>query len=207
MSTALITNQTSGIAAFSQDIEIPKLNVIQKMSQIDGDVGSVVLDKEAQILEAEQKTNVVIIGAIKRWKEDIPYDSDVTPKIVDTEAEARALAEESSYEVTEFADIVLLIPQIGDDDTHFPYPIGDTNYQLGRITVQKDAYRMTFKRLVTFATFNPGVAVSSRFWKFGTEMLTKGKYSWYVPSLSITKEEVPAEVVEFALRATKGGDQ
>jgi len=203
MTTALSTQNASGIAAFSQDIEIPKLNIIQKMSQIDGDVGSVVLDKEVQILDAEQKTPVIVIGAIKRWKEDIPYDSDVVPKIVDTEAEARALAEESSYEVTEFADIVLLIPQIGDDDTHFPYPIGDTNYQLGRITVQKDAYRMTFKRLVTFATFNPDVPVSSRYWKFGTEMLTKGKYSWYVPVLTITKDEAPEEVATFAARATQ----
>ena len=45
----------------------------------------------------------------------------------------------------------MLIPQFdGADETLFPYPIGDNNYQLGRITVQKDAYRLTYKRLFTF---------------------------------------------------------
>jgi hypothetical protein len=186
------------MATLSQDIEIPRLNVIQKMSQIEGPVGSVVLDKEFVLLEAEQKTPVVIIGATKRWKEDIPYDSEQIPKVVSTQQEATLLAEESSYPIIEFAEIVLLIPQIGDDDSNFPYPIGEQNYQLGRISVQKDAYRMTYKRLFTFQTFNSNIPVASRLWNFGTELMTKGKYSWYVPTLAVTKEESPKDAQEFA---------
>jgi hypothetical protein len=201
MSTeALSTTSNTGMATLSQDIEIPRLNVIQKMSQIEGPVGSVVLDKEFVLLEAEQKTPVVIIGASKRWKEDIPYDSEQIPKVVSTQQEATLLAEESSYPIIEFAEIVLLIPQIGDDDSNFPYPIGEQNYQLGRISVQKDAYRMTYKRLFTFQTFNSNIPVASRLWNFGTELMTKGKYSWYVPTLTVTKEESPKEAQEFASR-------
>jgi hypothetical protein len=200
MSTETLSVVANQGLSLSQDIEIPRLNVIQKMSQIEGPVGSVVLDKEFVLLEAEQKTPVIIVGAVKRWKEDVPYDDDQIPKMASTEAEARALAQESSYPMVEFAEIVLLIPQIGDDDTNFPYPIGDTNYQLGRLTVQKDAYRLTFKRLFTFQTFNPTVPAFTRLWTFGTELMTKGKYSWYVPTLSVTKEESPKEAQEFASR-------
>jgi len=203
MSTeALSTAKTQSLALVSQDIDIPRLNVIQKMSEIEGPVGSVVLDKDSVLLEAEEKTPVIIIGATKRWKEDVPFGEDYIPKYATTEEEARILANESNYEVTEFAEIVLLIPQVGDNDDMFPYPIGKTNYQIGRITVQKDAYRMTFKRLFTFQTFNPTVPASSRMWNFGTELMTKGKYSWYVPTLSITREETPPEAVEFAARLT-----
>jgi len=208
MSTeALSTNTATGLAFAAQDIDIPRLNVIQKMSEIEGPIGSVVIDKDSVLLEAEQKTPVVVIGAIKRWKEDVPFGEDYMPKIVSNEADAKSLAVESSYDITEFAEIILLIPQVGDDDAMFPYPIGDNNYQIGRITVQKDAYRMTYKRLFTFSTFNPDVPVSSRFWNFGTELMSKGKYSWYVPTLAATKDSVPTEVAEFAARLTKGGDR
>ena len=200
MSTETLSVVANQGMALSQDIEIPRLNVIQKMSQIEGPVGSVVLDKEFVLLEAEQKTPVIIVGAVKRWKEDVPYDDDQIPKMASNELDARALAQESSYPIVEFAEIILLIPQIGDDDTNFPYPIGDTNYQLGRLTVQKDAYRLTFKRLFTFQTFNPTVPASTRLWTFGTELMSKGKYSWYVPTLSVTKEESPKEAQEFASR-------
>lgn len=194
----------AGMSASYGDIDIPRLNVIQKMSEIEGPIGSVVLDKESVLLEAGQKLNVVVVGAIKKWKEDVPFGDEYVPKVVGTEAEARELANDSDYEVLEFAEIVLLIPQPGDDDTHFPYPIGDTNYQIGRLTVQKDSYRLTYKRLFTFHTFNRAVPISSRLWTFSSDLMTKGKYSWYVPSLTITKEETPAKVLEFINTNLKG---
>jgi len=203
--TAVATAPANQNLEFStQDIDIPRLNVIQKMSEIEGPIGSVVIDQDAVLLQAEQKVPVIIIGASKRWKENVPFGDEYMPKIVSTEEAAKQLALDSEYEVLEFAEIIMLIPQIGDDDDLFPYPIGDANYQIGRITVQKDAYRLTYKRLFTFQTFNPTVSVATRLWNFGTELMSKGKYSWYVPTLSITKGEAPAQAIEFANRVTKG---
>ena len=203
--TEALAAPTNNSSSFStQDIDIPRLNVIQKMSEIKGPIGAVVIDQDSVLLEAEQKTPVIVIGATKRWKEDVPFGEDYVPKFASTEAEAKDLADKSSYGVLEFAEIVMLIPQIGDDDSLFPYPIGDVNYQIGRITVQKDAYRLTFKRLFTFQTFNPNISVATRFWNFGTELMSKGKYSWYVPTLAITKDSVPVEATEFA-NLFKGG--
>lgn len=207
MSTeALTTNTNNGLSFAASDIELPRLNVIQKMSEIEGEVGSVVLDKEFEILKLEERTNVVVVSAVKRWKENVPFDSDVIPKFANTEADARDLAKDSEYEILEFAEIALLIPQIGGDDTAFPFPIGDSNYAIGRITVQKDAYRCTFKRLVTNAMINPDVPLNSRFWSFGSENMTKGRYTWAIPTLNFTKVEVPAEVVEFVNRLTGGAN-
>jgi len=203
---ALATPANNSMSFSAQDIDIPRLNVIQKMSEIKGPIGAVVIDQDSVLLEAEQKTPVVVIGATKRWKENVPFGEDYIPKIVSSESEAKELANDSSYEVIEFAEIILLIPQTGDDDSLFPYPIGEGNYQIGRITVQKDAYRLTYKRLFTFQTFNPDISVATRFWSFGTELMSKGKYSWYVPTLSITKENAPAEAIDFANRLTKGSN-
>jgi hypothetical protein len=200
------TRPTAGLSAFvSEDIEIPRLNVIQKMSTIEGPTGAVTIDKESVLLQAEQKVPVVVVGAVKRWKEDIPYDEDKIPRFANTKEEADRLAAESDYEVLEFAELVILIPQVdGADEELFPYPIGDNNYQLGRLTVQKDAYRLTYKRLFTFQTFNPNLPVAARMWTFGTELMSKGKYTWYVPTLSVTKTETPAEVLAFVAN-TNGG--
>jgi hypothetical protein len=204
--TEAIVTRSNSMSFSTQDIDIPRLNVIQKMSEIKGPIGAIVIDQDSVLLEAEQKSPVIVIGASKRWKENVPFGEDYIPKIVSSESDAKDLAEQSSYEVIEFAEIVLLIPQTGDDDSLFPYPIGDKNYQIGRITVQKDAYRLTYKRLFTFQTFNPNISVATRFWNFGTELLSKGKYSWYVPTLSITKETAPVEAIEFANRLTKGSN-
>jgi len=201
-----IASEPQSLAFNSQDIDIPRLNVIQKMSEIKGPVGSVVIDQDSVLLEAEQKAPVIVLGATKRWKENVPFGDEYMPKYANTQSEANALAESSTYEIIEFAEIIFLIPQVGDHVTLFPYPIGDNNYLIGRITVQKDAYRLTYKRLFTFQSFNPNVPVASRFWNFGTELMSKGKYSWYVPTLAITKNEVPAEAIEFANRAKKGSN-
>lgn len=205
--TAIATPAARGsLTAFvSEDIEIPRLNVLQKMSTIEGPTGSVTIDKEAVLLQAEQKVPVIVVGASKRWKEDIPYDDDKIPRFANTKEEADRIAAESQYEIVEFAELVVLIPQVeGVDEELFPYPIGDTNYQLGRFTVQKDAYRLTYKRLFTFQTFNPNLPVASRMWLFGTELMSKGKYTWYVPTLSVTKQETPAEVLAFVANVNGG---
>jgi len=205
--TALAAPSTAFSHSVNSDIEIPRLNVIQKMSDVEGDLGSVVLDKQEQIIDANTSIPVVIVGAQKRFKEDIPYDSDTMPQMVNTQAEADLLATTSEYPVIEYADITMLIPQPeGVSDDLFPYTIDGVNYQLGKLTVQKDAYRMTFKRLFTFHVMNRTVPLATRFWKFGTELISKGKYSWYVPTLQATKDDVPASVLDFVKGLTEGGD-
>ena len=183
----------------AEDIDIPRLNVIQKMSSSEFDHGSLVLDKHHEIVQAETKIPCIVLGAIKKWKEDIPFDTDEMPIIVDTKEAMLELKNNSEYDILEFAEIIMMFPQPEDneDSEAFPYPIGDTNYCIGKIYVQKDAYRKTYKSLMTFAAFNRSLSVSSRYWTFEAQVFSKGKYSWFVPTLSVTKDEVPLEIAEF----------
>ena len=58
------------------DIDISKINLIQKSSQIDGPVGAFVLDQQHVILDADETSEVIVVVALKGWRENIPYDSD-----------------------------------------------------------------------------------------------------------------------------------
>jgi hypothetical protein len=100
--------------------------------------------------------------------------------------------------MTEFAEITLLMraPDNEDDDA-FQLPIGDHSYALGKINVGKNAYRSTYKRLATFAAFQSGIPIYSKVWNFVSEELTKGKYTWFNPSLTVTKEETNKDVTAF----------
>tara|TARA_R100001244_G_scaffold132229_1_gene107607 strand:+ start:1576 stop:2211 length:636 start_codon:yes stop_codon:yes gene_type:complete len=191
------------LAISASDIEIPRLNVVQKSSQIDGAFGAVVLDRTNTVLEPEQSANVTIISAVKAWRENVPYESEEIGRIATTEEQKAAIDADSEWGTIEFADIVMLIPKPeGGSDTAFPYPIGDEMFALGKINVNKNGYRNTYKRLATFAAFNPTASLSTRLWSFKTELITKGKYAWYVPSLTITSEEAAADVTAFVTRIT-----
>lgn len=187
------------------DIDISKINLIQKSSQIDGPVGAFVLDQQHVILESDDSTEVVVVVALKGWRENIPYESDEMPRIAQTEEQKAAIEADSEFGTIEFADITLLIPKPDKEDVDeaaYPYPIGDEYFALGRINVAKDAYRMTYKRLATFSLFNSELPVSHRLWTLKSEVMTKGKYSWFAPSLTITKNEPSEEVINFVSRIT-----
>ena len=198
--TALANPSSNDFVIDAEDIDIPRLSVIQKMSTSDFDHGSLVIDKAHEIITRETKIGCIILGATKKWKEDIDFDSDEMPQIVGTKEEADVLKRESEYNILEFAELFLMFaqPEGSDDDEAFPYPIGDNNYCIGKLYVQKDAYRKTYKSLMTFAAFNRGMSLGSRLWNFESQIMSKGKYSWYVPTLTVTKDLVPEAVSDFA---------
>lgn len=185
------------------DIDIPRVNVVQKTSDIfgaDGEpapYGSLVLDKRVVIAAPEEAISVVPMSAVKSWREDIPFDNDEMPRIATSQAEKAQLSLDSEYPILEFAEITLLFKGGEDDSETFPFPLGKGNYAIGRINVAKDAYRQTFKRLATFAMFNKKTPIHNRLWNFKSTLITRGKYSWYAPALAITNEEPSEEVLDF----------
>jgi len=194
----VITNQ-SGLMIDASDIDIPRVNVVQKTSDIEASTGSLVLDKKYTLLKPEQTGEVVVVSATKAWKEDVPFDSDMIPRIATTPDDSKKLALDSDWPILEFADIILLFkqPEGNTDDEAYAFPIGDENYALAKLYVAKDAYRQTFKRLATFAAFNRTTPIQNRIWSFQTQLMEKGKYSWYVPSLTATNNQTPEAVAEF----------
>jgi hypothetical protein len=200
-------NELAGVQQLTiapSDIDIPRLNLVQKTSSIDGPVGSVVLDKTHILMEPEDSREVIVVTALKRWREDIPYGSDELPRIAENETQKEAINNNSEWGTIEFADIILLIPQPKDneDEAAYTVPIKDSMYAIGKLNAAKDAYRMTYKRLATFCMYNPTTPFSHRKWTFTAELLTRGKHSWFAPSLTITKKEPSDDVIKFVNRLT-----
>lgn len=196
--TGIISNP-SGLMIDSNDIDIPRVNVVQKISDIDAPTGSLVLDKKYVLLKPEETGAAIVVSATKAWKEDIPFDSDGIPRIANDPDSAKRLALDSEWPILEFADIVLLFkqPEGNTDDEAYAFPIGDDNYAMAKLYAAKDAYRRTFKCLATFAVFNRNTPIQSRVWDFQTQLMEKGKYSWYIPTLKATNNQTPKAVAEF----------
>ena len=187
----------------ASDIEIARLNIIQSSSEISGEAGSIVLDRTTTILEPEQECSVIPVNAVKGWRENIPFGSPEMPRLAWGEEEKAAIEADSEFGTIEFAEITLLFPMPeGADEEIYPYPIGNEQYALGKLNVAKDAYRCTYKRLATFSAFNPDTPLCEKTWKLKAELLTRGRHSWFVPSLTVSKDKSPEDVSSFVTRIT-----
>ena len=188
-----------GFLISADDIDIPRINLIQKTSNIDAPVGSIVLDKIHVLAEKESAIPVTVINPIKGWKEDIAYGSDGVCRMAYTEADAATLREESDHKVIEFAEITLLFqsPDEDPDPATYPLPLGGKFCALGKIHVHKDAYRMTYKALATWAAANSPRSISEVEWEFKSSLLQRGPHSWFSPSLKVTSRETNPQILEF----------
>jgi len=185
----------------ADDLNAPRLNVVQATSKIAGETGALVIDKMYTLVLHESECKAVPIKAIKGWREDTPFGHPEMPRQVFSEDESKELAKDSEWPVVKFAEIMFLFPKNeGGDEDAYPYAIGDEFYAMGKINVAKDAFRHTFERLATFQTFNPEAPLCEKYWKFKTELLTRGMNSWFVPSITPTTEGAPDEIKAFASR-------
>ena len=187
----------------AEDFTIPRMNLIQKISNIEGPVGGYVLDRKHVVLDKDQSTLAVIVKADKFWRENVPYESDQIARIAHTEAQKKAIEADSdpSSRMIKCVDFVLLIAQPkGADDEMFPYDLGGTNYALVNFQTQKDGFDFTFGRLATSQLANPDIPLCGKAWSFQSELLTKGKNSWFVPTLEATKVITSDEVRDFVVR-------
>ena len=76
-----------GFVVSLEDVDIPRLNVIQKMSSIEGPVGGVVIDKSDVLIEKDERVDVIIGHTKKGWRENIPFGSDELPRMAWSESE------------------------------------------------------------------------------------------------------------------------
>lgn len=196
--TEISTNVNTGIQIDIEDIEIPRINVCQKMSNSDAPVGSVLFDKTYDIAPPNKALKVIPVVAQKGFREDIPFEEQEVPRIAWTKEDADDIQSDSEWKMTEFAELTLLVqqPEEGENDDAFQLPIGDHNYCLGKINVGKNAYRSTYKRLATNAALT-GQPIHQKIWNFTSEELSKGKYTWFNPTLTATKESVDDDVLAF----------
>ena len=199
----------------AEDFRVPRLNCIQKMSEIKGTPGELVLDRKSAIVRAGNKLPVTIVSIAKSWTEKVPFDSEYTPRVVRNFDEVADLKASSNYDIIPRADIVLLVPHdpvntsIDDEEAAelFPFAIGENVYQLASLTVQSFAYDYTFKIVNSFHVGNPGVGLQDLVWNLSATLIERGKYSWYAPVLGRTTQKTPEDVLTFVNRLVNGGGQ
>jgi hypothetical protein len=204
--SVILTNFNSGFN--SEDFHIPRLNCIQKMSEIEGHPGDIVMDRRACILKPGSKLPVTVVSINKSWTEKTPFEGDYKPRFARTLEESKVLESESSYPIIPRADIVLLIPydpssgNIDEEEAAelFPFMVGDSAYQLAQLTVQSFAFDHTFKIVNSFHTGNPNRALIDQSWNLSSLLLERGRYSWYVPVLGRSARPQDPNVLTFLKR-------
>ena len=203
VNTSLVVPSTA--VDFSiEDIPISKLNVVQKMSNIGGSPGDIVIDHTATWLKNGKVLPITVVTASKCWQEKVPFDAGIRPRIARTREEYEALKADAE-KVVPRADFLLFIPWVEsageiDEDTAreiFPYVIDGVPYQFVRLVCTSFAYDYTYKVVNAVHAGRPGSSLFDCVWDLGTKQIDYGKYSWPVPVLKRTDKQTPDAIKQF----------
>jgi hypothetical protein len=173
------------------DINIPRVNLVQKMSPTSEDfkLGTYLFDKTIPVTnEQEERAEVVVLTLKKYYEEDKAYGDGDLPVRFDTEQAAKdagyfhkwdKTADQDALRYSERADAVLLLPVPLE---HAHYEHDGVGYVKGLLTLKGTSYKSCAKILAT-AFVNPslegkGYKVK---WEFGSQKMTSKSISWYVP--------------------------
>jgi hypothetical protein len=182
-----IVPRSGGFEITSDDIDIPRLNVVHSVSQIDAPHGSIVIDKRHVLAELNTPITTIPMSAIKGYREDKPYGMEGMGRSVYSPEDLEALKKDTEFPIIEFANITLMFPEPKDakGSGAYPFPIGKTNYAIGTLNVAKMAYAQTFKRLATYASLRSADDPAHKvLWDL--EAITiEGKITYFAPSLRV----------------------
>ena len=173
------------------DINIPRVNLVQKMSPTSEDfkLGTFLYDKTIPVTnEQTERAEIVVLTLKKYYEEDKAYGDGELPVRFDTEQQAKdagyfhkwdKTADQDALRYSERADAVLLLPVPLE---HAHYEHNGVGYVKGLLTLKGTSYKSCAKILAT-AFVNPsldgkGYKVK---WEFGSQKMTSKSISWYVP--------------------------
>lgn len=173
------------------DINIPRVNLVQKMSPTSEDfnLGTFLFDKTIPVTnEQKERAEFVVLTLKKYYEEDKAYGDGELPVRFDTEQQAKdagyfhkwdKTADQDALRYSERADAVLLLPVPLE---HAHYEHDGVGYVKGLLTLKGTSYKSCAKILAT-AFVNPsldgkGYKVK---WEFGSQKMTSKSISWYVP--------------------------
>lgn len=173
------------------DINIPRVNLVQKMSPTSEDfkLGTFLFDKTIPVTtEQTERAEIVVLTLKKYYEEDKAYGDGELPVRFDTEQQAKdagyfhkwdKTADQDALRYSERADAVLLLPVPLE---HAHYEHDGVGYVKGLLTLKGTSYKSCAKILAT-AFVNPsldgkGYKVK---WEFGSQKMTSKSISWYVP--------------------------
>lgn len=192
----------------SGDIKLPRLNLVQKTSEaVDAGFrpGDILFKSGDAIIPLALPSEVVVLNLRKQYQEDVPYGSDIKPRVVDTSAELRALGGSTEWGAenkwNEIAHVQVLFA--APDDTPedllelFPYEFEGKSYARAMMTLAKSSFTKGAKPIITaFSSHLRGRHWTGK-WKLESKKQTGGGNTWYTPSF-VANGRVSDEFAEFA---------
>ena len=173
------------------DINIPRVNLVQKMSPTSEDfkLGTFLFDKTIPVTnEQDERAEIVVLTLKKYYEEDKAYGDGDLPVRFDTEQAAKDAGFHHKWDKTsdkeaprysERADAVLLLPVPLE---HAHYERDGVGYVKGLLTLKGTSY-VSCARILATAFVNPslegkGYKVK---WEIGSKKMSSKTISWYVP--------------------------
>jgi hypothetical protein len=191
------------------DIKFPTLRFIQKMSDNPDkiDEGTVTLDNTAIVGDDKNVARITILSIHKYYREVLPYGGGM-PQSFDTPEQAiaagfriarsRADREAGVPIVEDAARAVVAIEQPeGAMDRSFPYEIEGKRFTVAMWWIQSSAYAHAAKYIFSKMAFELRQSgLLKAVWSLTTNKVNGKKGDYYIPALSLLKEERSDEFVK-----------
>lgn len=205
------------------DLRLPRINTVQAISDLhtkdDFSIGSIVLDKEIELMEAEGELDFVVLYLKKQYQQKLPWGSDETPLVLDTLEEIRAEGGTTNWSEEAIDDgryfeqmanlvIALRAPDDLEEDQLFRFALQDddgNNWARVAMTVSGSAFKAFAKNIITAAYGSLRDGIQLGFWTLSTATRSnKRGNEWYVPTSRfggrLTEDSQVAFFTELAAR-------
>lgn len=190
-----------------KDIAIPRLNLVQKMSELADTfkAGDFVYDKKVLL---PQPLKLVVIHIRKQYQQDLPYGVEEMPDLCDTEAEVKerggstTYGDENYYHEVAHMQVLIQKPDglqcSPEVESLFSYEFDGTPYAPAMFTTAKSAYRTAAKAVFT-AAFGSlrDKGLASGLWSLSSDTRSNTMGTWHVPVMRPIGS-APDSVVAFA---------
>ena len=192
-----ITNRNAGVDGEfkASDFLIPRINLVGKTGNLSNNFqpGSFVFNKELVVGSKDSAMEAVITHIQKKYIQEIPYGTDVIPKIFASQAEVEAAG--GTLDISESEDVdrfipflvlTLLVAEPKEKNPVFSLEGPDKkNYALAQYNLTKSAYRGAGRQLLTDSqTVLRGGLTKGRY-QVSSKLNTNTMGSWFTPTFKL----------------------
>jgi hypothetical protein len=191
------------------DLRLPRISLVHPLSELAKAgrpdlIGSYLLNKEVVLGSAKAPFSITALKLKKQYQQELPFGTEESPLVFNTAQEVKdaggSLTWGSDNYFSEMLHALVVVEapaSVTEDELIlFPYEFGEHHYATAMWTLAKSAYNAAGKILITAAFHHLRNGLHEGKWLVGVETKTKGKNSWFVPTLKAAGKHSP-ELAEF----------
>lgn len=178
-----------------EDVRLPRINVLQKMSELVDtpgfNPGDVVFQKEVVLASVGEPLEATFCNLRRQYRENLPWGSDQEARVVNTREEVFALGGSLKFrapnEWVPIAHLTMLVKapeKVAEEHPeYFPLSHGGSSYAMAMWTVSSSAYTAVANTLITAATQFLRDGLWTAKWDLSVIKKTKDSKVYYVPTI------------------------